>query len=232
MLNVSDLNVFYGQQHVLHGISFAVEEGECVAIIGSNGAGKSTLLRTISGLVVPTSGKIALNGERINGFAPHEITSRGVVQVPEGRKLFSNMTVEENLEIGAYVKRAKKNKEKNLTLAYKLFPILDERKHQTAATLSGGEQQMLAIARSLMADPKILLIDEFSMGIAPVLMDQLFSTVEELNAGGLTVIMVEQNVYSALSTADRAYVLENGKIVLEGSDLLHSDLVRKSYLGA
>jgi branched-chain amino acid transport system ATP-binding protein len=231
MLEVSDLDVFYGDRQALYDVTLRADQGEFLAIVGSNGAGKSTLIRTISGLLAPRGGQIKFKGESIAGLLPHEVTKKGIVQVPEGRRLFVNMTVEENLEMGAYLHEARAKKQENLQRVFDLFPILKERRRQTAATLSGGEQQMVAIGRALMSDPSILLIDEFSLGLAPVLTEKLFSVITKLNAAGLTVLMVEQNVHLALEAAKRAYVLENGRIVLEGSNLLDTDLVRKSYLG-
>ncbi len=232
ILDVKEINVFYGDIQALREISIKVEEGELIALIGSNGAGKTTFIKTLSGLLAPKSGEIIFLNEKLNGLHPHEITARGIVQVPEGRRLFPSMTIQENLDMGSYLKKAQLKKESNLKMINDLFPILKERKSQLAGTLSGGEQQMLAIARSLMADPKLLLIDEFSLGLAPVIVEKLYDIIKELKKK-FTILLVEQNVPLALSIADRAYVMENGRITLEGkaSELLHSDSIRKTYLG-
>ncbi|WP_309493268.1 ABC transporter ATP-binding protein [Candidatus Hecatella orcuttiae] len=231
MLEVDRISVYYGDAQALRDVSIKIDEGEYVAVVGSNGAGKTTLMRTISGLLHPKTGKITFMGKRIDELPPHSIAALGIGHIPEGRRLFPAMTVKENLEMGCYLKRAKLKKDENLKMVYELFPVLKERSMQLAGTLSGGEQQMLAIARSLMADPNILLIDEFSQGLAPLLVQKIHNVIKELKKRGLTILLVEQNVRLALSSADRAYVLENGSIVAEGTNLLDSDFVRKSYLG-
>jgi branched-chain amino acid transport system ATP-binding protein len=233
MLQVSGLNVFYGAIHAVKDISLEVEDGEIVTLIGSNGAGKSTTLRTISGLLKPKSGKIIYDGENIVGTAAHKLVGRGLVQVPEGRHVFSNMTVTENLDLGAYLRTDKDGIKKDLEDVFVKFPRLLERKSQIAGTLSGGEQQMLAMARALMSKPKLLLLDEPSMGLAPLLVKEIFNIIKEINAAGTTVLLVEQNANMALSIADKAYVLETGRIVKAGTakELAASEEVRKAYLG-
>jgi len=233
ILGVDDINVHYGSIHALQQISFSLAQGEIVALIGANGAGKSTSLNTISGLLHPTTGKIEFMGEEITSVSPQDIVNRGIVQVPEGRKIFSKMSVWENLEMGAYSISDKKIIKQRLESVYEQFPRLKERRNQKGGTLSGGEQQMLAIARGLMAAPKILLMDEPSMGLAPILVEKIFDIIREINAGGTSILLVEQNALMALSIADRGYVLDTGKIVLSGSasDLLHNPLVINAYLG-
>ncbi|MCD6476291.1 MAG: ABC transporter ATP-binding protein, partial [Anaerolineaceae bacterium] len=216
MLEVKDLHVYYGAIHALKGVSFAMNEGEIVALIGTNGAGKSTTLNTISGLLDPEPGQLFFKGEEITNTPPQTIVEMGIIQVPEGRKIFSRMTVRENLEMGAYVFSDRDKIEEDIEKAFLQFPRLKERQKQLGGTLSGGEQQMLAMARSLMSRPKLLLMDEPSMGLAPILVEQVFEIIQEINKQGTTVLLVEQNAQMALSIADHAYVLETGNIVLEG----------------
>lgn len=233
MLVLEDVNVYYGAIHALKGISFEVNQGEIVTLIGSNGAGKSTSLKTISGMLRPKTGKITFKGENMANIAPQLIVSKGVSQVPEGRRVFANMTVIENLELGAYLRKDKAGIKQDLKHVYELFPRLEERNSQISGTLSGGEQQMLAMGRALMSKPQLLLLDEPSMGLAPILVKQIFSIIKEINAMGTTILLVEQNAHMALSIANRAYVLETGKIVLSGDSqkLAASEEVRKAYLG-
>jgi len=233
MLEVSNLNVFYGKSQALHGVSLKVNEGEIVALVGANGAGKTTLLNTISGLLRPASGSVEFLGKRIDRLAPHKIMKLGVCQIPEGRKLFSEMTVLENLEMGAYTSEAWRRRKETFEQVYQIFPVLKERRKQSASKLSGGEGQMVAIGRGLMSNPKLCMFDEPSYGLAPKLFSEVLEVIKSLREQGITIFMVEQNVRRTLETADRAYVLENGQIVLEGKgkDLLQDDLVRKSYLG-
>jgi len=233
VLALDDVHACYGTIHALLGISLTVEPGEIVALIGANGAGKTTTLRAISGLLHPRSGTVRLEGRPIHHLPPHAVHRRGLGLVPEGRCIFPDLTVLENLEMGAYILDDKARIQENLENAFSLFPRLKERIRQKGGTLSGGEQQMLATARGLMADPKILLMDEPSMGLAPVLVDQIFSIIQELNARGTTILLVEQNASMALAIAHRGYVLQTGRIVLTdtGANLLANDLVRKAYLG-
>lgn len=233
MLVLEDVNVYYGAIHALKGISFEVNQGEIVTLIGSNGAGKSTSLKTISGLLRAKSGKITFKGENLGIVAPQSIVAKGISQVPEGRRVFANMTVIENLELGAYLRKDKTEIKKTMQHVYDLFPRLLERNTQISGTLSGGEQQMLAMGRALMSQPQLLLLDEPSMGLAPILVKQIFSIIKEINASGTTILLVEQNAHMALSIANRAYVLETGKIVLSGDskELAASEEVRKAYLG-
>lgn len=233
MLAIADLNAGYGSLQVLRGVSFRVEQGEFISLIGSNGAGKTTLLRTISGLIKLAGGKVEFEGERIDNIAQDAIVRRGLIQVPEGRKLFSDMSVLENLELGAYLPAARKKKKENLEMCYELFPILKERHAQIAGTMSGGQQQMVAIARGLMSCPKLLLLDEPSIGLSPLLTKQVFETIERIKATGVTILLVEQNAQQAVALADRSYVMENGRIVLEGTrdELLHNDQLKSAYLG-
>jgi branched-chain amino acid transport system ATP-binding protein len=232
MLKVNDIHVYYDAIHALKGVSFAVDEGELVTLLGANGAGKTTTLKTVSGLLRPRKGSVALAGESLETCAPHEIVRRGVAHVPEGRRVFPRFTVLENLHIGAYA-RPKGSLAPELEFVYEMFPRLRERQKQIAGTLSGGEQQMLAIARALMAKPKLLLLDEPSMGLAPKFVEQILERISEINRAGVTVLLVEQNAAMALAISHRAYVLETGSIQLEGSaaDLAGSDLVRQAYLG-
>ncbi len=232
MLEVSDLQVFYGEIHALKGISLTVEKGEIVALLGNNGAGKTTTLKTISGLLRPRVGLVLLEGESLHALPPHEIVARGVGHAPEGRKIFNRLTVLENLEMGAYL-RSDREVPQDVERVFTLFPRLKERRTQVAGTLSGGEQQMLAIGRALMTHPRILLLDEPSMGLAPILVEQIFQTVESINSQGTTILLVEQNAAIALSVAHRAYVLETGTIALSGSaaELHEHPEVRRAYLG-
>jgi len=233
MLKVENLHVHYGAIHALQGLSFNLQEGEIVTLIGANGAGKSTLLNAISGLLKLTEGTIEYMEEEISHISPQEIVGRGVIHVPEGRKIFPKMSVYENLEIGAYSINNKSETEKKIEKMMERFPIIKKRKNQLGGTLSGGEQQMLAIARGLMASPKLMLLDEPSMGLSPVLVEQVFDLIEDINQHGTSILLVEQNAQMALSIADRAYVLETGKIVLEGKalDLLKNKMVIDAYLG-
>ncbi|HEY8447824.1 MAG TPA: ABC transporter ATP-binding protein [Thermomicrobiales bacterium] len=231
MLQLQDVHAYYGHIHALKGISLDVQQGEIVTLIGSNGAGKSTTLRTISGLLHPRQGTITLNGQAINGMPAHKVTALGVVQSPEGRRVFPRMTVLENLEMGAFVHG--KPDPADLDRVFTLFPRLKERLSQKAGTLSGGEQQMLAMGRALMAKPKLLLLDEPSMGLSPILVETIFGIIKEINAQGTTVLLVEQNALMALSIAHRGYVLQTGQIVLadEAQALMRNEMVRKAYLG-
>jgi branched-chain amino acid transport system ATP-binding protein len=233
LLKLDEVSTHYGDVQALRGVSFVIKEGEIVSIIGSNGAGKSTTLNTISGILRASSGTIEFLGRRIENLYPHQIVDQGVVQIPEGRLLFPYMSVLENLELGAFNEKARRAKEKNIKTIFSLFPILQERMNQLAGTLSGGEQQMLAIARGLMAMPKLLMLDEPSLGLAPLLVRQVFETVKAINGQGITVLLVEQNVFHCLSTAARGYVLENGSVVLEGGgkELLNNPQIREAYLG-
>ena len=232
ILKVDNINVYYGAIHAIKGISFEVNEGEVVTLIGANGAGKSTTLQTVSGLLNSRTGSIEFNGENLAKIPPHLVVRKGLAQVPEGRRIFQQMSVEENLEMGAYT-RDKSELEGDLEMVYKQFPRLLERRRQIAGTLSGGEQQMLAIGRALMSHPKLLMLDEPSMGLAPILVEQIFDIIRQLNEAGTTILLVEQNAQMALSVAHRAYVLETGKITLSGTgkELAESDQVRKAYLG-
>ena len=233
MLKVENLVVKYGMIEAIKGISFEVNDGEIVTLIGANGAGKTTTLQTISGLLKPVSGSILLEGEDITKIPAHKIVSLGLAQVPEGRRVFSQQTVLENLELGAYYRKDTEGIKEDMKNVFALFPRLEERKHQSAGTLSGGEQQMLAMGRALMAKPKIMLMDEPSMGLSPLLVKEIFRIIESINEQGTTVLLVEQNAKMALSIADRAYVIETGKITLEGTgeELAASEEVRKAYLG-
>jgi branched-chain amino acid transport system ATP-binding protein len=233
LLEVRDLVTQYGEIVALHGISFAVNEGEIVALIGANGAGKSTTLMTISGILKPSRGSVAFNGREIQGLAPHQIANSGVVQVPEGRRIFTRMSVEENLLMGYYSRRGEGNPNEAMKRVFELFPRLQERIHQVGDTLSGGEQQMLSIGRSLMSKPKLLLLDEPSLGLAPVLVERVFETILRIREQGTTILLVEQNARAALSMADRGYVLEVGNVVLEGTgqQLLDDKRVQDAYLG-
>jgi len=233
MLEVNNINTFYGKTQALWDVSLRIDEQELVALIGANGAGKTTLLNTISGLLCPTSGSVEFLGKRIDGLAPHTIVALGISHVPEGRKLFADMTVRENLEMGAYTSEAWKRKEETLKQVYQAFPVLKEREGQLARTLSGGEQQMLAMGRGLMSKPRLCMFDEPSYGLAPRLVLEVFQVIKSLCKQGITVLLIEQNVRRTLEIADRAYVLENGRIVLEGvcDKLLRSDYVKKAYLG-
>ena len=233
MLEVKDLVVSYGAIKALKGISFKVEQGEVITLIGSNGAGKTTTLHSISNLIRKESGSILFEGEDITNVSADKIVNRGLIQVPEGRRVFANMSVKENIEMGAYLRKDKEEIKKDMEWCYELFPRLKERLAQMAGTLSGGEQQMLAMARALMSKPRLLLLDEPSMGLAPILVDEIFNIVHKISSGGTTILLVEQNAFKALSIADRAYILETGSIAKEGiaSELANDDAVRKAYLG-
>ncbi|MEH7490917.1 ABC transporter ATP-binding protein [Neobacillus niacini] len=233
MLKIEDINVYYGNIHALKGVSLDINEGEIVTLIGANGAGKSTLLKTISGLLKPKNGSILFEGQSISGKVAQSIVKQGLSHVPEGRRVFANMSVEENLELGAYLRKDKQGIKDDFEKVFNLFPRLLERRKQMSGTLSGGEQQMLAMGRALMARPKLLLLDEPSMGLAPLLVKTIFRIIEEINKSGTTILLVEQNANMALSIADRAYVIETGKIVLSGSsdELNQSDQIRMAYLG-
>ena len=233
MLKIDNIHVYYGAIHALKGVSLEVHKGEIVTLIGANGAGKSTTLRTVSGLLTPKSGGISFLGENIAGMPAHEIVKRGISQVPEGRRIFAEMSVQENLEMGAFTRKDKAGVEKDFEIVYNRFPRLKERRKQQAGTLSGGEQQMLAMGRALMSRPKLLLLDEPSMGLAPLLIKEIFSIIEDINREGTTVLLVEQNANMALSIAHRAYVMETGRITLQGAakELAASEDVRKAYLG-
>ncbi|MBR4153526.1 MAG: ABC transporter ATP-binding protein [Selenomonadaceae bacterium] len=233
MLEVKDINVYYGAIHAIKGISLAIEEGEIVTLIGANGAGKSTTLRTISGLLKPKSGEINFLGKSIAGMPAHKIVREGISQVPEGRKIFAEMTVQENLELGAFIREDKEEIQKDFKMVFGRFPRLEERKFQPAGTLSGGEQQMLAMGRALMSRPRLLLLDEPSMGLAPLLIKEIFNIIVDINKTGTTVLLVEQNANMALSIANRAYVLETGRITITGDakELAASEDIRKAYLG-
>ena len=233
MLKIDNIHVYYGAIHALKGVSLEVHKGEIVTLIGANGAGKSTTLRTVSGLLAPKSGGISFLGENIAGMPAHEIVKHGISQVPEGRRIFAEMSVQENLEMGAFTRKDKAGVEKDFEIVYNRFPRLKERCKQQAGTLSGGEQQMLAMGRALMSRPKLLLLDEPSMGLAPLLIKEIFSIIEDINREGTTVLLVEQNANMALSIAHRAYVMETGRITLQGAakELAASEDVRKAYLG-
>lgn len=233
MLSLNNIHVYYGAIHALKGISFEVNEGEIVTLIGSNGAGKSTCLKTISGLLRPKEGTMKFKGSDLTKVSAPEVVSQGISQVPEGRRIFANMSVSENLDLGAYQRKDKEGIKRDLERAYTLFPRLRERRRQLAGTLSGGEQQMLAMGRALMSKPQLLLLDEPSMGLAPLLVKQIFEIIVEINSQGTTILLVEQNARMALSVASRAYVLETGKIVLSGDakELMESDEIQKAYLG-
>ena len=233
MLEVRDLQVYYGMINAIKGISFDVNAGEVIALIGANGAGKTTVLHTVTGLVTPKSGSITFDGKNLLKSPAHKILSYGMAHVPEGRRIFQQLTVYDNLKLGAYIMKDKAQVEKNLAYVYDHFPRLKERKNQVAGTLSGGEQQMLAMGRALMSNPKILLMDEPSMGLSPLLVNEIFRIIKEVSADGTTVLLVEQNAGKSLAISDRAYVLETGSIVLSGTgaELAASDEVKKAYLG-
>ena len=232
ILNVENINVYYGAIHAVKNISFHVDEGEIVTLIGANGAGKTTTLQTISGLLHARSGSITFNGQNLAGIPAHKLVTKGLAQVPEGRRVFLQMSVEENLEMGAYV-RPNNEVDDSIAMVYEQFPRLKERRKQVAGTLSGGEQQMLAMGRALMSKPKLLMLDEPSMGLAPILVEQIFDIIQSLHKAGTTILLVEQNAQMALSVADRGYVLETGRIVNSGAglDLLNDESVKKAYLG-
>jgi branched-chain amino acid transport system ATP-binding protein len=233
LLSLGDLHVFYGAVHALKGITVNVESGKIVTLIGANGAGKSTILKTISGLIRPTKGNLVFMGKEISGIQPHNIVKLGISHVPEGRIIFANLTVLDNLELGAYVRRDTVEIGRDLEKVFKLFPRLKDRMKQNAGTLSGGEQQMLAMGRGLMSHPKLLLLDEPSLGLAPLLVKDIFKTICEIRERGTTILLVEQNARMALSVADEGYVLETGRIVLHDAakSLLHNEQVQKAYLG-
>lgn len=233
LLQIKDLHVHYGAIHALQGIDFELNKGEIVALIGANGAGKSTSLNTISGILTPTQGSVHFADELLNEVPPQQIVRKGVIQVPEGRKIFGKMTVWENLEMGAFVQTDRTQIDKDIESSFEKFPRLKERRNQLAGTLSGGEQQMLAIARGLMAHPELLLLDEPSMGLSPLLVEQIFDIIQDINEQGTSILLVEQNAQMALAIADRAYVLETGKIVMTGTgdELLEDEKVIQAYLG-
>lgn len=233
MLEVKDLNVYYGMIQALKGISFEVNEGEVIALIGANGAGKTTTLHALTGLVPAKTGSILFEGQDIRKIPAHKIVSMGMAHVPEGRRVFAQLSVYENLKMGAYTRKDKEEIRQTLEMVYKRFPRLEERKNQLAGTLSGGEQQMLALGRALMSHPKIILMDEPSMGLSPIFVNEIFNIIQEVSKSGTTVLLVEQNAKKALSIADRAYVLETGKIALSGDakELMNDDSIKKAYLG-
>ena len=233
MLKVTDLQVYYGVIQALKGISFEVNEGEVIALIGANGAGKTTILHTVTGLINQKAGKIEFEGKDISHTPAYKIVAEGMAHVPEGRRVFAELSVYDNLMMGAYTRKDKKEIAETLAMVYKRFPRLEERKKQMAGTLSGGEQQMLAMGRALMSKPKIILMDEPSMGLSPIFVNEIFDIIKAVSASGTTVLLVEQNAKKALSIADRAYVLETGNVVLEGKadELLHNDAIKKAYLG-
>lgn len=233
MLEVKDMNVYYGMIQAIKGISFEVNEGEVIALIGANGAGKTTTLHAVTGLIPAKSGQIIFEGTDITKVPGHKIVSMGMAHVPEGRRVFAQLSVYQNLKMGAYTRKDREEIAKTLEMVYKRFPRLEERKTQTAGTLSGGEQQMLAMGRALMSHPKIILMDEPSMGLSPIFVNEIFDIIREVSAGGTTVLLVEQNAKKALSIADRAYVLETGKITLEGNagELMNDESVKRAYLG-
>jgi len=233
MLEIENVHAYYGNIHALKGVSLNIDKGEIVTLIGANGAGKSTTLRTTSGLLRPRQGSIRLDGEDLTRYLPHEIVAKGVVQVPEGRRVFGRLTVTENLEMGAFAINDQRLINENMERVFTLFPRLKERRKQVAGTLSGGEQQMLATGRALMANPRVLLMDEPSMGLAPVLVDNIFETIRQLHASGTTILLVEQNARMALQVSSRGYVLQTGSIVLSDSaeNLRQNEMVRKAYLG-
>ena len=233
MLEISNINTYYGKAQALWDITLNIDEGEIVALVGSNGAGKSTLLKTLTGVLQPASGTVTFLGQRIDGLAPHSIVEMGISHIPEGRRLFTQMSVGENLEMGAYVHEAWKRREETLDQVYEIFPVLKERQGQLASTLSGGEQQMVAMGRGLMSRPKLCLFDEPSYGLAPMLVADILRVIRDLRDQGMTVLLVEQNVRQSLEIADRACVLENGRIALAGEceALLEEELVKKAYLG-
>ena len=233
MLEVKDLHVYYGMIHAIKGVSFEVEKGEIIALIGANGAGKTTILHTISGLIAPKGGSILFEGNELTKVPAHRIVSLGMAQVPEGRRVFAQMTVLQNLKMGAFTRNDKAELEETLEKVFRRFPRLQERKNQPAGTLSGGEQQMLAMGRALMSHPKIILMDEPSMGLSPILVNEIFDIIRSVNEAGTTVLLVEQNARKALNSAHRAYVLETGRIVTGGDarELMNDDAIRRAYLG-
>ncbi|MEI3606636.1 ABC transporter ATP-binding protein [Pseudogracilibacillus sp. SE30717A] len=233
MLKLDQINLSYGEVQALWDVSLEVKEGSIVALLGANAAGKSSTINAISGLFKPSSGKISFQGKDITSLSPNEIVEEGVIQVPEGRKLFDFMTIQENLELGAYNKRSRKNLNKNLKMVYEMFPILEERKNHLAGEMSGGQQQMCAIGRGLMSQPKLLIIDELSLGLAPILVQDLMSSLVDIKNSGITIFLVEQNVNLSLQIADYAFVLENGTVTLDGTaeELLDNPYLKKAYLG-
>ena len=233
MLEVKNLEVYYGVIQAIKGISFEVTEGEVIALIGANGAGKTTTLQTITGMLKPEKGEVIFNGVDISKIPGHKIVPMGMAHVPEGRRVFAQLSVYENLKMGAYTRKDKNEIEESLKMVYKRFPRLEERKNQLAGTLSGGEQQMLAMGRALMSKPKIILMDEPSMGLSPIFVEEIFNIIKEISAGGTTVLLVEQNAKKALSIANRAYVLETGNIVLSGDahEMMNNEQIKKAYLG-
>ena len=233
MLEVQDLHVYYGVIHALKGISFKVEQGEVIALIGANGAGKTTTLHTVTGLLSPKQGSITFEGRNITKMPAHKIVELGIAHVPEGRRVFSQLSVYDNLKMGAFTRKDKAEIEESLETVYRRFPRLKERMHQRAGTLSGGEQQMLAMGRALMSKPKLIVMDEPSMGLSPIFVNEIFDIIQVVSDGGTTVLLVEQNARKALTIANRAYVLETGKIAMEGNadELLHNEAVQKAYLG-
>jgi len=233
MLALEKIEFAYGDLKVLWGIDLSVRRGEIVTLVGANGAGKSTTLKNISRLVKWTSGRITFEGEDLAALEPHDVVNRGIIQVPEGRRIFPEMTVMENLRMGSFPRKSRKDRQKNIALSFSLFPRLEERQRQLGGTLSGGEQQMLAIARGLMANPRLLLLDEPSLGLSPLLVKNIFEIISEINKQGVTILLVEQNVYQSLHVAHRAYVLETGHVVLSGTgdQLLNDDHVKKAFLG-
>lgn len=233
LLEIKDLEVFYGVIQALKGISFSVDEGEIITLIGANGAGKTTTMQSVIGLIPKKAGTVTYNGENITHTPAHKLVGKGMAQVPEGRRIFQELTVYENLLMGAFLNKDKKEIKDDIERIYTLFPRLKERKSQIAGTLSGGEQQMLAMGRALMSKPKLLMLDEPSMGLSPLLVDEVFNLIKEINKDGTTILLVEQNAGKSLAISDRAYVLENGKIVLTGTgkELMESDMVKKAYLG-
>lgn len=233
MLVVKDLQVYYGMIQAIKGVSFHVEEGEVIALIGANGAGKTTILHTVSGLLTPKAGSVVFEGQDLTKTQGHKIVSMGMAHVPEGRRVFAQLSVLQNLKMGAFTRKDKEEISNTLKMVFERFPRLEERQNQLAGTLSGGEQQMLAMGRALMSHPKIILMDEPSMGLSPIFVNEIFDIIQEVSKGGTTVLLVEQNAKKALSIADRAYVLETGKIVMEGKadELLKDDAIKKAYLG-
>ncbi|GAA2122459.1 ATP-binding cassette domain-containing protein [Streptomyces synnematoformans] len=233
LLQVEDLKVAYGKIEAVKGISFTVQQGEVVTLIGTNGAGKTTTLRTLSGLLKPAGGKIFFDGTPLNGIGAHKVVAMGLAHSPEGRRLFPRLTITENLQLGAFLRKDPDGVQQDINMCYDLFPILGERRKQAAGTLSGGEQQMLAMGRALMSRPKLLMLDEPSMGLSPIMMQKIMETIRELKAQGTTILLVEQNAQAALSIANHGHVMEVGKIVLSGTgeELLHDESVRKAYLG-
>ena len=233
MLEIKNLEVYYGVIQAIKGVSFEVNEGEVIALIGANGAGKTTILHTITGLIAPKAGTVTFEGQEITKLPGHKIVTKGIAHVPEGRRVFADLSVWENLRLGAYTRKDKKEIEESLEMIYQRFPRLKERRNQLAGTLSGGEQQMLAMGRALMSKPRIILMDEPSMGLSPIFVNEIFKIIEDVSKAGTTVLLVEQNAKKALSIADRAYVLETGNITLSGNakELMNDDSVKKAYLG-